>query len=101
MPSNPAQPGDPPSRSGSPALPEAEDFGSTRLTKCGLLPLAQAGVEVSNKLHATCTVVKVKAADRADLLRDIASFFQSKKHSIVEADAVSYTHLTLPTICSV
>ena len=92
MPSNPAQPGDPPSRSGSPALPEAEDFGSTRLTKCGLLPLAQAGVEVSNKLHATCTVVKVKAADRADLLRDIASFFQSKKHSIVEADVTTSAH---------
>ena len=92
MPSNPAHAGDPPSRSGSPALPEAEDFGSTRLTKCGLLPLAQAGVEVSNKLHATCTVVKVKAADRADLLRDIASFFQSKKHSIVEADVTTSAH---------
>jgi|AntAceMinimDraft_12_1070368.scaffolds.fasta_scaffold34933_1 hypothetical protein len=35
----------------------AKEF-ETRIGKCGLLPLSSAGVEVSNKLHPTCTVVK-------------------------------------------
>ena len=35
----------------------AEEF-PTRIMECGLLPLTCAGVEVSNKLHVTCTVVK-------------------------------------------
>jgi len=35
----------------------AEEF-PTRIMECGLLPLSCAGVEVSNKLHVTCTVVK-------------------------------------------
>lgn len=35
----------------------ADEF-ATRITECGLLPLSSAGVEVSNKLHPTCTVVK-------------------------------------------
>ena len=35
----------------------AEEF-PTRIMECGLLPLTCAGVEVANKLHVTCTVVK-------------------------------------------
>lgn len=65
-----------------------DDFG-TRITRCGVLPLSAAGVEVSNKLHATCTVVKVKAHDRPRLLLDISSFFQGNKYSIVEADVTT------------
>lgn len=44
----------PPSASG---YHMAEEF-ATRITASGLLPLASAGVEVSNKLHPTCTVVR-------------------------------------------
>ena len=65
-----------------------DDF-ATRITRCGVLPLSAAGVEVSNKLHATCTVVKVKAHDRPRLLLDISSFFQGNKYSIVEADVTT------------
>jgi glycine cleavage system regulatory protein len=64
-------------------------FGSTRITQCGVLPLQCAGVEVSNKLNATCTVVKVKAHDRARLLFDLATFFQRNKHNVVEADVTT------------
>ena len=54
-----------------------------------VLPLSAAGVEVSNKLHATCTVVKLRANDRPRLLLDISSFFQGNKYSIVEADVTT------------
>ena len=73
--------------SGEPDLTD-DDFG-TRITRCGVLPLSAAGVEVSNKLHATCTVVKLRANDRPRLLLDISSFFQGNKYSIVEADVTT------------
>lgn len=72
-------------------IPSALDstLSSTRITQCGVLPLQCAGVEVSNKLNATCTVVKVKAHDRARLLFDLATFFQRNKHNVVEADVTT------------
>ena len=46
----------------SPEPPEdgaavANEF-ATRIRSCDILPLSSAGVEVSNKLHPWCTVVK-------------------------------------------
>ena len=46
----------------SPEQPEdgaavANEF-ATRIRSCDILPLSSAGVEVSNKLHPWCTVVK-------------------------------------------
>ena len=64
-------------------------FKSTRITQCGVMPLQCAGVEVSNKLHATCTVVKVMAQDRPRLLLDLAAFFQRSAHNVVEADVTT------------
>ena len=64
-------------------------FKSTRITQCGVMPLQCAGVEVSNKLNATCTVVKVMAQDRPRLLLDLAAFFQRSAHNVVEADVTT------------
>ena len=64
-------------------------FNSTRITQCGVMPLQCAGVEVSNKLNATCTVVKVKARDRPHLLLDLSAFFQRTAHNVVEADVTT------------
>ena len=64
-------------------------FHSTRITQCGVMPLQCAGVEVSNKLNATCTVVKVKAQDRPRLLLDLSAFFQRSAHNVVEADVTT------------
>ena len=64
-------------------------FNSTRITQCGVMPLQCAGVEVSNKLNATCTVVKVKAQDRPRLLLDLSAFFQQSAHNVVEADVTT------------
>ena len=56
-------------------------FHSTRITQCGVMPLQCAGVEVSNKLNAPCTVVKVMAQDRPRLLLALAAFFPRSAHN--------------------